>query len=175
MAREKWWLNKLTKKYGVVGRDMDELLKRVDIIPASLVLAQAITESGWGTSRFARLGNALYGQHMPAASNAPHILSTSGNVKVAAFASLYDATESYINNLNSHRAYKELRQLRAQHRLDDQLPHGAEMAGGLLAYSQIGSRYVRDLRFLIGKYKLEDFDQAVLDTNRRGLSVVFTR
>ena len=174
-APEKLWLTTLTKKYGVVEGNMDALLKRVDSIPASLVLAQAITESGWGTSRFARLGNALYGQHVPAASDAPHILSKSGNVKVAAFDSLYDATVSYINNLNSHGAYKELRKLRAQSRLANKPPHGRELAGGLLAYSQIGSRYVQDLRLLISKYKLEDFDGAVLNNKEQGVAIVFAR
>ncbi len=171
---EKWWLHLLSKKYRGKVTNLSELLNRVDTIPSSLVLAQAITESGWGTSRFARQGNSLYGQHLAQSSTKPHIKSLSGGVKVASFDSVYQATASYVNNLNSHRAYQSLRDLRSNARKNGILPDGAEMAEGLLSYSEIGERYVKDLQFLIKKYKLEEFDLATLDSNHRGVIMHFS-
>lgn len=172
---EQYWFNALSREYAYSGNNLHELLEQVDIIPASLVLAQAITESAWGTSRFARFGSALYGQHVPASSDAAHMLSLSGDVRVATFNSLYEATASYIHNLNTNKAYIEMRKLRAEHRRNNKYPHGAAMAGGLRAYSEIGTRYIMDLRYLIHKYNLEVFDQAVLDRNKRGTLVTFNR
>lgn len=174
-SREKWWLNILIKKYGGTLTNLNELLTRVDIVPNSLILAQAITESGWGTSRFAKQGNGLYGQHLARSSNGAHIKSLSGGVKVASFESVFLATRSYVNNLNSHRAYQELRDIRRDARKDGVLPNGAKMAEGLLLYSEIGDRYVRDLQFLIKKYGLADFDSADLDENYRGVAMTFSR
>ena len=172
---EKWWLNLLLKKYRVKSTNLNELLGRVDVIPCSLILAQAITESGWGTSRFAQRGNALYGQHLAKSSKEAHVKSLSGGVKVASFDSVLQATTSYANNLNRHKAYQQLREIRRDARKKGTLPNGAAMAEGLLRYSEIGERYVGDLQFLIKKYKLEMFDTADFEENYRGATLVFSR
>ena len=174
-AKEKWRLNYLYKKYKVTNRNFEELLIRVDLIPPSLIIAQAITESGWGTSRFAQEGNGLYGQHVSGKSKAKYILSLHGNVKVAAFDSIFEATLSYAENLNSHRAYSVLREVRAEFRENAKMLDGADMARGLLHYSEIGERYIKDIQYIIERYNLKDFDTAQLNHKVRGVSVLFER
>ncbi|CAG37786.1 glucosaminidase domain-containing protein [Desulfotalea psychrophila] len=171
---EEQWRAALAIKYGSRS-GMADLLLRVDIIPPSLVLAQAILESGWGTSRFAVSGNALYGEHVPASSNAPHIKALGSDAKVAAFATIFSATESYIQNLNSHRSYRLLRSIRAADRKNGQFPKGTEMAEGLLYYSEIGDRYVKDLRSLIRRYRLNDFDQLQFGEDEQEITLKFSR
>ncbi len=174
-AKERWQLNLLYKKYRLVRCNVDELLPKVDIIPPSLILAQAITESGWGTSRFARDGNGLYGLHVSANSKAKYMLSRQGNVKVAVFDSVLAATREYVENLNSHRAYRMLREIRLAARKNQKKPDGEKMAKGLLRYSEIGERYIRDLLYLINRYDLKKYDEAHLNDRERGLIVQFAR
>lgn len=173
--KEQWWLNRLAWQYGCDPEDRNELRLRVDTVPAALALAQAITESGWGTSRFAQLGNALYGQHLPSDSEGEYILSRHGNVKVAAFDSIYEATRSYIHNLNRVRAYADLRKRRAALRAKGLQITGHELAGGLERYSEIGENYVRDLRYIITRYELEHLNLVRLQEQGHGQAVEFIR
>ncbi len=173
--KEKWWLNRLARQYGCSADDADELKLRVDTVPVALALAQAITESGWGTSRFARLGNALYGQHLPESSNGEYILSRSGKVKMAVFSSIYDATRSYILTINRVRAYSDLRRQRAELRAEGRRLSGLELAGQLTSYSEIGSNYVSDLRYLITRYELERFNGVRLAEQDSGQVIRFQR
>ncbi len=155
------WIAKQAKLYSSPP-DIPSLLQRVDIIPVSLTIAQAITESGWGTSRFALTGNALYGQHLAKKSAGKYILSHRGNVKVATFSSLYEATHSYIHNLNTSKAYRGLRQIRNRLRAQQKDPNGYSLAQGLRHYSALGDEYVTILRSIIKRYNLEALEKVTL-------------
>jgi uncharacterized FlgJ-related protein len=171
--KEQWWLNRLAWDFGCEPEDRQEMRLRVDTVPVALALAQAIDESGWGTSRFALAGNALYGQHLPSDSEDAYILSKHGNVKVAAFDSIYAATRSYIHRLNSVWAYDDLRQMRASLREQGLDITGHELASGLESYSALGKEYVHDLRYLIERYDLEYFNGVELQDSGTGMVVEF--
>lgn len=166
-------LKLLARRYNTSLGNTEELLKRIDIIPVSLAIAQAIKESGWGTSRFALQGNALYGQHRPRDSKKKHILSQYGNVKVAAFDSLLQATSSYMHNLNTSAAYSSLRNIRAGLREQRRTPDGLSLAAGLRYYSEIGEEYIRDIRFLIQQHDLSSLENATFDKNATALVIRF--
>lgn len=174
-SKQQWRLNRLARKYGAQYFDDKELLTRIDTIPVSLAMAQAITESGWGTSRFARMGNALYGQHFSSSRGGKFILSKYGNVKVAAFDSLYGGTHSYIHTLNSVGAYKKLRTLRSKLRDNGKQPSGQLLATGLGSYSEMGQEYVEDLQYLIKKYRLDQLDELQLQRGSSAITVKFSR
>lgn len=174
-AKEQWWLNRLARQYGCNPDDADELRLRVDTVPVALALAQAITESGWGTSRFAQTGNALYGQHLSGNSTGEYILSRNGSVKMAAFPSIYDATRSYMHTLNKVRAYTDLRRQRADLRARGIKVTGGELAGELTRYSEIGARYTSDLRYIITRYELERLNGVKLARWDNGRVVRFER
>lgn len=173
--KEQWWLNRLAWHYGCSPDDSEELLLRVDAVPVALALAQAINESGWGTSRFALEGNALYGQHLSKGNKGKYIVSRRGNVKVAAFDSIYEATRSYIHNLNSVWAYSGLRELRGEANKKGLLATGYDLASGLERYSELGERYVRDLRYIIKRYELEKLNTVQLKRSNKELTVQFSR
>ncbi|WP_299808068.1 glucosaminidase domain-containing protein [uncultured Shewanella sp.] len=157
---ESLWLQRLADTYSVKSGTIAELLLHIDIIPAGMVLAQGIDESGWGTSYFAIAGNNLYGEHLPH-DGGKFLTTPGGHVKVAAFNNLYQSTASYMHNLNTTLAYKELRQLRQQLREQKKLT-GYELVQSLLHYSSRGQAYVDNLRALIKHHHLDDFDSAKL-------------
>ena len=127
------------------------LLRRVDRIPPALALAQAASESGWGTSRFAHEGNNLFGERTWDASKglAPGRRTRHTRHYVRAFPSLRDSVHSYVHNLNTHRAYAPLRALRARLRDGGKHPDAATLAGGLNRYSERGAAYVADIRTML--------------------------
>jgi Bax protein len=127
------------------------LLHRIDILPPSLVLAQAATESGWGTSRFAREGNNLFGQRTYRTGNGiiPANRPEGESHEVKRFGSLFESVRSYMRNLNTHNAYRELRDLRARLRRSGQPLSGAQLASGLEAYSTRTGDYINDVRAII--------------------------
>jgi len=145
------------------------LLHRVDILPPSLVLAQAATESGWGTSRFAREGNNLFGQRTFKAGNGivPANRLEGENHEVKRFGTLFESVRSYMRNLNTHLAYRELRDLRAQLRRSGRPLSGALLADGLNAYSTRNSDYIADVRAIIRANDLSRANQAFLRTASR--------
>ncbi|MDQ7058926.1 MAG: glucosaminidase domain-containing protein [Ghiorsea sp.] len=133
------------------------LLKRVDTVPLELVLSQAANESAWGTSRFARKANNLFGQWcfskgcglVPARRNA------GSTHEVAAFSSPQLSVRSYLRNLNTGRVYKDLRNIRAKARAEGRTASAHELAAGLIKYSERGHEYVKEIRAMIkynGKY-----------------------
>lgn len=165
------WTNKLAKAYKV-GDDsekvnmplLDELWKRVDIVPPSLALSQGAEESGWGTSRFAATGNAIYGQ-WTWGSNAiipEKQRKELGNYGIAAFESLFESVCGYMLNLNTHNAYAELRNKRAELRKNGKQITGLVLAEQLTRYSERGEDYVRDLKSLMEYNRLEPVDDAYL-------------
>ena len=166
------WLTELAVKYKVLKStserlDSDafaELLMRVDVVPPSLSLAQAATESGWGTSRFAAQGNALFGQWTWGKGLKPSEQRTSkfGDQRIAAFDSTAQAAYSYALNLNTERAYRDLRLKRADLRRKSLRISGTVLAETLLHYSERGQAYVDDLVALIQKNRLDGADDAYL-------------
>jgi len=159
------WLTALAVKYKVLKStserlDSDafpELLLRVDVVPPSLSLAQAASESGWGTSRFAAQGNSLFGLK-PAQQRSSEL----GDYRIAAFDSTAQAAYSYALNLNTARAYRDLRLKRADLRRQGLRISGTVLAETLLNYSERGQAYVGDLKALIRNNRLDDADDAYL-------------
>ena len=156
------FVDALSKRYGAPAEPISGLLERVDEVPVSLVLAQAAEESGWGRSRFAIEGNALFGQHASSADQ-PSMLARGADVRLAKFDNICEAARAYMENLNGSRAYAGLRALRARLRAEGRPVTGAELAGELLAYSARGAEYVRELRAIIRRHRLDDFNDAVLE------------
>ncbi len=153
---------------------LDALLLRVDAVPPSLALAQGAVESGWGTSRFALEGNALFGQSAWNESGMAPLGHEDPPFRVAAFASLQDCVAAYVANLNSHPAYAAFRTLRAEQRAAGQEPEGRTLAATLLAYAETGTVYTSTLRSVIDGNALAMFDHTRLD-NGRTLIVMASR
>jgi Bax protein len=144
--------------------DWDTLLRRVDVVPPSLALAQAAKESGWGLSRFAQEGNNFFGHwcYVEGCGLVPESRPAGARHEVAAFDSPAQAVERYIYNLNSHDAYQDLRVMRSELRDNDELISGLELAEGLMQYSQRGQAYIRELQGMIRFNELDVLDEPEL-------------
>ena len=142
----------------------DKLLRRVDTLPPSLVLAQAAEESGWGTSRFAVEGNALFGmwtwdgEGIKPFNQRPGL----GNYKIAAYETLLESVVAYMHNLNTHPAYMMLRAQRAKLRKSGARVNGWDLAKTLTKYSERGQAYVNSLKSLIETNRLHQVDDVYL-------------
>ncbi len=167
---DRLWLMVMAERYNVKRGDLDALLKRVDIIPPSLALAQAAEESGWGTSRFVREGNAVFGQWT---------FSDSGNLvparrddgklhRIRVFSSLLDSVRAYARNLNTHGAYRGFRRQRHDLRLKGAPLDGLLLVNNLKSYSQRGEKYVETIRTLIETNNLHRLDDARLRDAKSG-------
>ncbi|MGB1547657.1 MAG: glucosaminidase domain-containing protein [Alphaproteobacteria bacterium] len=158
------WLRNLYAYYRVEEGNLSELLRRVDVIPPSLALAQAAEESGWGTSRFAQEGNAIFGQWTPSLHRGlvPLERGEEARYAVRSFRDLVASVRAYARNLNTHKAYRELRAKRENLRRRDVPLNGYTLAGTLQHYSERGEAYVETLRSLIRSNKLRHFDRAKL-------------
>lgn len=165
-ASDAAWLSRLAARYGTGPLDLDGLMRRVDVVPPSLALAQAAIESGWGTSRFAREGRAIFGQRVYGITDGikPEARAEGEDFLIARFDGLDRGVASYIHNLNTHWAYKQLRLRRAELRLLGLRLDGALLATSLTAYSERGEDYVRDLRAIIRANDLRPLDRARLNT-----------
>ncbi|GHD39939.1 glucosaminidase [Thalassobaculum fulvum] len=163
------------ERYGLADLEAEpagirRLLRRVDAVPVSLALAQAISESGWGSSRFALAGNALFGQWTwdAAAGMVPAARPAGATHRVRAFRTLGDSARAYLLNLNTHPAYAALREARAAARRDHgTLPAGEDLARALTRYSERGDAYVADIVALIRQNRLARLDEATLADARR--------
>lgn len=146
------------------ARMIAQLRTRVDIIPADLALAQAANESAWGTSRFSRVANNLFGEwtFKQGQGIIPEGRPEGETYEVQKFATVYDSVRSYLSNLNTHPAYKNLRRLRAESRQAGKNPDGLVLAEGLLRYSIRGEDYVKELQAMIRKNRLSRFAEARL-------------
>jgi Bax protein len=146
--------------------DFDRLRERVDAVPPSLALAQAAIESGWGGSRFAQSGNALFGQWTWKGQGiVPSRRNAGASHKIKSFGHLMEAVWGYVNNLNSHRAYRGLRERRLALSAAGRRLSGAELAGALAQYSERGDAYIGDLLSIIRQNGLEAFDSASLENS----------
>jgi Bax protein len=158
------FLQKLGDEYDVASLDIVELKKRVDIVPTSLALAQAAEESGWGTSRFAQGGNALYGQQVHTADEGmlPINREDGRTHYVKGFDSLFDTVLAYTRNLNTHRAYSEFREVRAGERRMGKSPDSFALVKTLNRYSERKDDYVRTIETIMRLNDLGAFDNAKL-------------
>ena len=160
---EKQWLRQKLLEYKVKGGDLDELMIRMDIIPASIALAQAAKESGWGTSRFALEGNAIYGQWTWSGQGiAPLDRDSNKNHKILKFPILRASVKAYKNNLNTHKGYKAFRDKRAKLREKNNNIKGLELTETLKNYAQTGSEYTKILNQIITQNRLTDFEPVKL-------------
>ena len=160
---EKKWLEKKYKQYGVPSKELSILKIRMDEIPVSLAIAQAAKETGWGTSRFAQEGNALFGQWTWSGEGLkPKDADKSKGHKVMKFNVLQASVRAYQRNLNTHSSYKNLRKARAELR-DKGLPLDSLLLVKFLnQYAETGEKYVDVLQKIIKQNNLKDFDDARL-------------
>jgi len=160
---EKDWLEKKFKQYGVRSRDLSTLKIRMDVIPVSLAIAQAAKETGWGTSRFAQEGNALFGQWTWSGEGLkPKDVKEEKSHKVMKFNVLQASVRAYQRNLNTHSSYKNFRKARADLRDLDKPLDSIELSKYLNKYAETGNQYVEVLQKIIMQNKLKDFDDAKL-------------
>ena len=159
---EKKWLKFKLKQYQVKNSDLSELKIRIDIIPVSLAIAQAAKETGWGTSRFALEGNALFGQWTYSADGLKPENSVTGNHKVMKFNILQASVRAYKRNLNSHRVYKNFRSERAKLRERGEKINSLKLVKYLDKYAETGKLYTQILEKIIKQNSLMDFDQSKL-------------
>ena len=156
---EKKWLKSKFKQYGVVNRDFTTLKIRMDEIPASLAIAQAAKETGWGTSRFALEGNALFGQWTWNGEGIKPASADSGAThKIMKFKILQASVRAYQRNLNTHSSYKKFREARAIQRDNDGKLNSLELVKYLDKYAETGKEYIVVLKKIIEQNSLTDFD-----------------
>jgi Bax protein len=171
--REQAFLNRICAEYGVKTRNFEKLLKRVDVIPESLVLAQAIIESGWGTSRFALQGNALYGVHWPPKSKKKYMVSRVGRIRIAVYDSIGASTRYYMQLLNSGAVYDGLRTRRLRLRKNGRAVSGMKLTASLSNYSELGRNYGEVLDSVITTYRLEKLNAVQFREDQRAVALSF--
>ena len=157
------WLNLKFNQYGVVKKDLSTLKIRMDEIPVSIAIAQAAKETGWGTSRFAQEGNALFGQWTWSGEGIkPDQADSESTHKVMRFKVLQASVKAYQRNLNTHPTYKGFRSARAELRDEGKKLNSVVLTEYLDKYAETGKEYVKILQTIIRQNNLEDFDDAKL-------------
>jgi len=160
---EKKWLKRKFKQYGVPNNDLSSLKVRMDEIPVSMAIAQAAKETGWGTSRFAQEGNALFGQWTWSGEGIkPAAADNNSTHKVMKFKILQASVKAYHRNLNTHSSYKEFRIARAELRGENKKLDSLMLSNHLDKYAETGKEYVKILQQIIKQNQLTDFDDAKL-------------
>ncbi len=152
----------LARKYEMKTDDLhepgflDRMTHRVDVLPPSLVLAQAANESGWGTSRFAQEGYNFFGQwcYTEGCGLVPGSRRSDASHEVKSFNSVADAVNAYFRNLNTFPSYQDLRLIRQELRQDSKPIDGISLTEGLVKYSERGEKYIQDLQAVIYKNNL---------------------
>jgi len=165
--RERRWILQLAEHYDLDTSTLsdreitNELYKRVDKVPVSLALAQAANESAWGTSRFAREGNNIFGQwcYEEGCGLVPRRRLAGATHEVKKFDSIQESVNAYINNINTHPSYSHLRDLRARMRDRNRPLDPLRLAIGLESYSQRGDNYVDEVQNLIEQNQLTERDK----------------
>ena len=162
-AAEKRWLNQKFKQYGVLNKDLLTLKIRMDIVPVSLAIAQAAKETGWGKSRFALEGNALFGQWTWSGEGIkPAGADDNTTHKVMKFKVLKTSVKAYLRNLNTHSGYKRFRLIRAVLRDNEKSLDSLILANYLDKYAATGEQYIVILKKIIKQNNLKDFDDVKL-------------
>ena len=166
--QEKQWLRQKFLEYKVKGGNIDELKVRMDIIPTSIALAQAAKESGWGTSRFALEGNAIFGQWTWSGTGiAPLMRDKSKSHKILKFPILRASVKAYKNNLNTHKSYKKFREERKKLRKDNKKLNGLKLTKTLSSYAETGSDYIKILEQIIVQNRLMEFETVRLSNSMK--------
>lgn len=166
--KERAFISTISEQYEIatVVQDTEyhlrQVLRRVDVIPRSLVLAQAANESAWGTSRFATEGNNFFGQwcYSQGCGIVPQKRHEDASHEVEAFASVKDSVHAYFMNINTFPSYVELRRIRARLRARGKALDSRELVKGLDGYSERGEEYVEELRSIINYNELYHRDSA---------------
>ncbi|WP_111976596.1 glucosaminidase domain-containing protein [Algibacillus agarilyticus] len=168
-SSDEQFLQKTAAKYKIAETDinatlMTRLLRRVDFIPPALALTQAALESGWGSSRFSRQGNNLFGQwcFTKGCGMVPSSRDSDKSHEVAKFNTVNDAIRAYLHNLNTNTAYVDLRKIRETQRNAKKIPKGADLAQGLLRYSEEKHEYVVKITKFMRQNKLHNYQQIKL-------------
>ena len=166
---DKDWLIKKFKQYGVKKNDFSTLKIRMDEIPVSLAIAQAAKETGWGTSRFAQEGNALFGQWTWSGDGIkPAGADSDSTHKVAKFKVLKASVKAYQRNLNTHSGYKDFRRERAIQRDNDGKLNSLELVKFLDKYAETGAEYTKILKQIIQQNSLTEYDDVkILPTTKK--------
>ena len=160
---EKRWINEKFKQYGVLNKDLSTLKVRMDYVPVSLAIAQAAKETGWGTSRFALEGNALFGQWTWSGEGIkPAGADSDSKHKVMKFKILKSSVRAYQRNLNTHPSYKEFRMARAELRDNERSLDSLILVNYLDKYAETGKEYTKILKQIIKQNNLTDFDNVKL-------------
>tara|TARA_A100001015_G_scaffold278690_1_gene339099 strand:+ start:1034 stop:2089 length:1056 start_codon:yes stop_codon:yes gene_type:complete len=160
---EKKWLDTKYKQYGIPSKDLSILKIRMDEIPVSLAIAQAAKETGWGTSRFAQEGNALFGQWTWSGEGLkPKDADNNEGHKVMKFNVLQASVRAYQRNLNTHKTYQKFRKARADLRDRGVGLDSIILSNYLDSYAETGEKYVEVLQKIIKQNNLKDFDDAKL-------------
>jgi Bax protein len=168
---ERNWIRITAKQYRVKlsespsANEVAEMLYKIDVVPTSLALAQAAMETGWGTSKFAQQGNALFGEWVwgdAAQGIVPSGREEGKTHKIKSFDYLLDSVRSYMTNLNRHRSYEDLRKRRAELREHSLALTGAALAPALIDYSERGKDYVNDILSIINFNEFSALDHAEL-------------
>ena len=149
-SRDFWpqWLFELSEKYGSSDSNLGNLLMRVDIIPISLALAQSAIESGWGTSRYSREGNAVFGQYTFDESKGlkPKDRNENDEFFIKKFPNLSESVRSYLKNINTHLAYADFREERKKLRMSGENLSGYKLVNFLKDYSERRESYIKDVK-----------------------------
>ncbi len=165
---EKQWLRQKFLEYKVKRGNIDKLKNRMDIIPVSIALAQAAKESGWGTSRFALEGNAIFGQWTwDGQGIAPLYRDKKKNHKILRFPILRASVKAYKKNLNTHKSYKKFRDRRRELRDKNKRISGLELTKTLDNYAETGSEYTKILTQIIIQNRLVDFEPVRLTSSSK--------
>ena len=160
---EQGWLNLKFRQYGVLNKDLPTLKVRMDEVPISMTIAQAAKETGWGTSRFAQEGNALFGQWTWSGEGIkPSAADDDSTHKVMKFNILQASVKAYQRNLNTHSSYKNFRTARAELRDNEEKLDSIILSEHLDKYAETGKDYVKILQQIIKQNNLTDFDDAKL-------------
>ena len=160
---EKRWLELKFKQYGVINKDVSTLKIRMDEIPVSMAIAQAAKETGWGTSRFAQEGNALFGQWTWSGEGLkPAGADDNSTHRVMKFKILQASVKAYQRNLNTHSSYTEFRGARAELRDNKKKLDSMILSNYLDRYAETGKKYIKILQQIIRQNQLTDFDDAKL-------------
>ena len=169
---EKQWLRQKLLEYKVKKGNLKELIARMDIIPTSIALAQAAKESGWGTSRFALEGNAIFGQWTwDGQGIAPLERDSDKNHKILKFPILRASVKAYQNNLNTHKSYLKFREKRKKLREKNKRISGLDLTDTLRNYAQTGSEYTKILNQIITQNNLSDFERVKLVNSVRQIEL----
>ena len=169
---EKQWIRQKLLEYKVKKGDLNELLIRMDVIPTSIALAQAAKESGWGTSRFALEGNAIFGQWTWSGQGiAPLNRDSNKKHKILKFPILRASVKAYQNNLNTHKSYLKFREKRSILRGKNKKIVGLELTNTLNNYAQTGSEYTDTLNQIIKQNRLLDFESVRLVNSAREIEL----